>query len=114
MRRTIAHDGARGTRRRPAAGSFHDVTLDCLGVVPDWQPVGEFEWTRVSMGTGDYLPVGGCSAGAHLIESEGPFGLWVWGWGTSATTVFTQNRSYGYPGGMNVRPINDVVIEPAG
>jgi hypothetical protein len=93
-------------------GQFHDVTLDCLGEVGGWTPVGDYEWTRVAMGTGDFLPVAGCSAGAHLIESEGPFGLWVWGWGTPASPM-TVNRSYGYPGGMNVRPINDVV-EPAG
>jgi len=26
--------------------------------------------------------------------------------------MFTANVSYGYPGGMNVTPINDVVIIP--
>jgi len=35
----------------------------------------------------------------------------VWGWGTPLTTTFTANVSYGYPGGMNVAPINNVVIE---
>jgi hypothetical protein len=49
----------------------------------------------------------------------------VWGWGTPATgcvtpvddpvcgtgQVFTANVSYGYPGGMNVAPINSVVIQ---
>ncbi|MBK8718275.1 MAG: IgGFc-binding protein [Deltaproteobacteria bacterium] len=100
-------------RARDAEG-WHDVELDCLGTVDGWEPVGDYEWTRVSMGTGDFQPVAGCAAGAHVIESEGPFGLWVWGWGTPATSVFTQNRSYAYPGGMNVRPINEVVLEPAG
>ncbi|HWB75925.1 MAG TPA: hypothetical protein VG755_13245, partial [Nannocystaceae bacterium] len=95
-------------------GAFADVELDCLGIVDGWQPVGDYEWTRVSMMTGDYQPVGACSTGRHVIESDGPFGLWVWGWGSPATSVFTENRSYGYPGGMNVRSINDVVIDPEG
>jgi len=53
-----------------------------------------------------------------IFKSKGAFGLWVWGWGTPltgdgfGTGVFTQNVSYGYPGGMNVQPINEVVIPP--
>ena len=36
----------------------------------------------------------------------------VWGWGTPNTSPFTANVSYSYPGGMNVQPINTVVIPP--
>ncbi len=93
-------------------GTFRDVELDCLGVVPGWQPVGDYEWTRVDLMTGNFQPVGNCSTGRHEISSEGPFGLWVWGWGTPITNPSTQNVSYGYPAGMNVIPINDVVIPP--
>jgi hypothetical protein len=51
------------------------------------------------------------------MKSDGPFGLWVWGWGTPLTQpngmgIFTENVSYGYPAGMNVQPINQVVIPP--
>jgi hypothetical protein len=53
------------------------------------------------------MPVGNCSTGRHEITSDAPFGLWVWGWGTPLTSeTFTQNVSYGYPGGMNVAPVN--------
>jgi hypothetical protein len=54
----------------------------------------------------------GCDNGRHQISSPSPFGLWVWGWGTPETSSFTANVSYGYPGGMNVQPINTVVIPP--
>lgn len=100
--------------RSAVAGAFAPVELDCLGEVGGWQAVGAYEWTRVDMMTGDYQEVDGCSTGRHTIQSDAPFGLWVWGWGTSETSSTTANRSYGYPGGMNVRPINDVVIEPEG
>ncbi len=93
-------------------GTFRDVNLDCLGVVGGWQPVGDFEWTRVDLMTGNFQPVGGCSTGRHEITSEGPIGLWVWGWGTPLTSQFTANVSYGYPAGMNVIPINNVIIPP--
>jgi hypothetical protein len=33
-------------------------------------------------------------------------------WGSPETKFFTANVSYGYPGGMNVQPINQVVIPP--
>ncbi len=93
-------------------GTFRDVDLDCAGVVGGWQPVGDYEWTRVDLMTGNFEPVGSCSTGRHEISSEGPFGLWVWGWGTPLTSPTTQNVSYGYPAGMNVIPINDVVVPP--
>ena len=98
--------------RAKANGAFKDVNLDCAGVLSGWQPVGDYEWTRVDLITGNFQNVGNCSTGRHSITSDGPFGLWVWGWGTPNTTIFTANVSYGYPGGMNVQPINEVVIPP--
>jgi len=99
-------------RSRDDDGNFHDVDLDCAGLLGGWQPVGDYEWTRVDLITGDFQNVGNCSTGRHEIASDGRFGLWVWGWGTPLTSSFTQNVSYGYPGGMNVQPINTVVIPP--
>lgn len=56
------------------------------------------------------MGVGSCSTGRNEIKSDAPFGLWVWGWGTPTTSTFTQNVSYGYPGGMNVARINTVIF----
>jgi hypothetical protein len=96
--------------RKMKDGMFHDVTLDCAGVLGNWTAVGNLEWTRVDLITGDFQDVGNCSTGAHEAFSDGPFGLWNWGWGTPNTSTFTANVSYGYPGGMNVVPINDVIL----
>ncbi|MBW2459914.1 MAG: IgGFc-binding protein, partial [Deltaproteobacteria bacterium] len=98
--------------RAPHEGEFKDVNLDCAGNLTGWQAVGPYEWTRIDLITGDFQPVGNCSTGRHEMTSEGRFGLWVWGWGTTATSVFTAYVSYGYPGGMNVEPINQVVVPP--
>ncbi len=89
---------------------YADVNLDCAGALSGWQPVGNYEYTRVDLTNGDFQNVGNCSTGAHTITSAGKFGLWVWGWGSPQTASFTSYVSYGYPGGMNVQPINDVVI----
>jgi hypothetical protein len=99
-------------RRQNKSMGFDDVTLDCAGTLSGWQPVGNYEWTRVDLITGNFQNVGNCSTGRHEIKSATPFGLWVWGWGTPKTSQFTANVSYGYPGGMNVQSINKVVIPP--
>jgi len=98
--------------RASVGGSFHDVDLDCAGVVGGWTAVGDYEWTRVDLITGDFQNVGNCSTGRHEISSDAPFGLWVWGWGTPATSTKTSWVSYGYPGGMNVQQINQVFVPP--
>ncbi len=99
-------------RKQNKEMTFDDVTLDCAGVLTGWQPVGEYEWTRIDLISHNFVNQGNCSTGRHEIKSTSPFGLWVWGWGTPETTTFTMNVSYGYPGGMNVQPINTVVIPP--
>jgi hypothetical protein len=93
--------------------TFHDVTLDCLGgPLTGWQPVGTYQWTRFDLIRHDFQNQGNCSTGRHEMKSAGRFGLWVWGWGSPETSTFTANVSYGYPGGMSVQPINQVVIPP--
>jgi hypothetical protein len=82
-------------------GAFSDVTLDCAGALSGWAALGEYEWTRVDLSKGSQ-PVNGCGTGPHEIHSDAPFGIWVWGW--------APVTSYGYPGGMNARPINSVFI----
>ncbi len=98
--------------RVPEDEQFQKVFLDCAGELGDWQTVGDFEYTRVDLSTGDYLPVGNCEPGAHRMWSDGLFGLWVWGWGSPQTTLFSSYVSYGYPGGMNVQHVNDVTLNP--
>jgi len=99
-------------RSKGTDGFFKDVSLDCSGPLTGWQPIGngDYEFARKDLMTGNFAGVGGCSTGRHEIKSDAPFGLWVWGWGTPQTSSFTENVSYGYPGGMNVAPINTVIF----
>lgn len=80
---------------------FQDVTVDCLGVVSGWKPIGSgtFQYAQVDMLRGGN---GACKNGQHTAESKGRFGLVVWGLDTWS--------SYGYPAGGSVAPINDVVV----
>jgi hypothetical protein len=98
--------------RKVKNGKSDDVALDCAGKITGWKKVGDYEMARADLSRGNFQAQGGCNTGRHEIYSNSPFGLWVWGWGTPETTTFTQNVSYGYPGGMNVTPINTVVIPP--
>jgi hypothetical protein len=98
-------------RARGTDNQFHDVNLDCIGALAGWMPIdGNFEYTRQDLSTGNFNGVGNCNNGRHEMKSDAPFGLWVWGWGTPNTSTFTENVSYGYPGGMNVAPINTVIF----
>jgi hypothetical protein len=103
-------------------GTFQDVTLDCVtGPLTGWTAIGKYEWTRVDLTRHNFQNQGNCSTGRHEVKSDGLYGLWVWGWGSAETqggtcqpnaANFTCYVSYGYPGGMNVAPINGVVIPP--
>jgi hypothetical protein len=101
-------------RARSSSGQFSDVTLDCAGVIDGWQAVGDYEFTWVGLVTGDFESVGGCSNGAQHMESEGPFAVTVWGWGSPATggnypdPSFTQWVSYAYPAAAGVLRISEV------
>jgi IgGFc binding protein len=89
-------------------GIFYDVDLRCTGNLSAWQPVGtEYEIAFVSM-VDHWNGQGGCNNGVQEMSSGGPFGVWVWGWGSEDTQ--TGWVSYGYPAGENVLPINDVII----
>ena len=106
-------------------GKRADVMLDCAGTLSGWTPVGAYEWTRVDLQTGNFQDVAGCSNGVHTMTSAAPFGVTVWGWGSSATCQpnascsnpwdpgYSQYVSYAYPAGMSVRPVNNVVVSPA-
>jgi hypothetical protein len=116
----------------PRTGTFSDVFLDCMGMKPiqGWQRLGlqdDFEFSRVDLVRHDFVPQGACDNGRHTIQSAAPFGVTVWGWGSSETGgglvnptgcvlncpppgFYTQYVSYAYPAGFSVTPINKVVV----
>jgi hypothetical protein len=98
-------------RARGRTGQFADVMLDCLGRVDGWQAVTpDYEYARVDLMRGNFAPVGSCSTGKRELRSDAPFGVWLWGWGNGVTAVDTRFVSYGYPGGMSIQQINDVIF----
>jgi hypothetical protein len=102
-------------RGKGSDSKFHDVTLDCAGVLSNWTPIAgtDFEWTHVDLVRGNFQKQGNCDNGLHESKSDSPFGLTVWGWGSAASgTFFSQAVSYGYPAGASVMPINTVVVAP--
>jgi hypothetical protein len=89
---------ARGT------DGFEDVTVECLGVVDGWEPVGsagKYEVSYVDLVRGNQ-PLKDCATSRHVASSQGPFGVVVWGTDWAA--------SYGYPAGGNLTSINEVVV----
>ncbi len=93
------------TRVKGPAG-FKDVKVGCSGTVSGWKPIGssgQYEWAEVEL-VRKAVGVGSCKNGPQVAESEGQFGLVVWGTDTYA--------SYAYPGGGNVGSINTVVVDP--
>jgi hypothetical protein len=90
---------------------FYDVDLKCMGNITNWQPVGtagEYEIAHVKLVDHWNSMAGTCNNGIQEMTSGGPFGVWVWGWGSEDTS--TGWVSYGYPAGEGILPINDVVI----
>ncbi len=100
--------------RRRQDGAFADVTLECAGVLTGWTAIdADHEYTRVDLVTGDFQGVDGCANGRHVISSESPLGVTVWGWGSPASlNLKTTNVSYAYPAGAAIRAINDVKVIP--
>jgi len=94
------------------SGDFEPVELDCAGTLIGWQPLGDLEYTRVDLVTGNFEDVGNCSNGRREMTSEAPFGVTVWGWGTLGIEPSTHDVSYAYPAGASVQVINEVVVPP--
>ncbi|MCA9716488.1 MAG: hypothetical protein H6713_06790 [Myxococcales bacterium] len=90
--------------RAQGENGFEDVEIECLGTVGGWTPVGNdgvYEYAHVDLERGN-TPVGQCGTSRHLAESDGPFGIIVWGTDTYA--------SYGYPAGSDISKINEVIL----
>jgi len=96
-------------RTKDFEGNFADVELDCAGVLDGWQDIGDYQYTRVNLVTGNFMPVDGCLNGSHKISSTVPFGVTVWGWGDFPPY---RSVSYAYPAGAGFQPINEVVVPP--
>ena len=102
--------------RAKNGGAFSDVFLDCHGTTPlsGWQALGtsgDYEYVRVDLVSGNFQKQQGCDNGRHEMHSAAPFGLTVWGWGSSVTAPFSSTYvSYAYPAGASVKPINVVVV----
>jgi hypothetical protein len=92
--------------RVKGAGGFQDVTIDCLGTIGGWQPIGtsgELEFARpdlVRAANG----IGTCKNGRHVAQSAGSFGVIVYGLDTYS--------SYGYPAGGNAATLSGVIVQP--
>jgi hypothetical protein len=104
-------------RKRGEDGKFADVKLDCASApVSGWKPLGDFEFTRIDLVTGDFKPViPGCDNGRQAIASTAPFALTVWGWGSGPVKLngeTTAAVSYGYAAGAGLRKVNDVTLIP--
>ena len=94
------------TRQKASDSTFHDVTVDCLGTVTGWQPVGtsgQYQYVHVDLATAG-AGVGKCNNGLHKAFSDTPFGITVWGYDSAS--------SYAYPAGASVKPINTIVVPP--
>jgi hypothetical protein len=85
---------------------FKDVKIGCLGTVSGWKPVGtsgQYEVTTTDLVRAG-VSVGSCTNGRHVAESDGPFGIVVWG--------LDSYSSYGYPAGGNASTLSTVTVEP--
>jgi hypothetical protein len=91
--------------RRKTANGFAPVELECAGEVTGFAPLGasgeyEYAWVQLTRAfVGEKFAKGSCSYGRQEAHSTGPFSVTVWGIGAYA--------SYGYVGGVGLRPIND-------
>jgi hypothetical protein len=87
--------------------AFEPVTVDCLGEIDGWKPVGEDGHVR-----GDHRRPRARGhrrqrlhqRPSHVAESEGAFGLVVWG--------LDSFSSYAYPAGGSARALTDVIVSP--
>jgi hypothetical protein len=92
--------------RVKGSSGFQDVTIDCLGTLGGWQPVGtsgELEFTRPDL-VRAAKGIGTCNNGRHVAQSTGAFGVIVYGLDTYS--------SYGYPAGGNAATLSGVVVQP--
>lgn len=100
-------------RQKDDQGAFQDVELACMGTIGGWQPLGDYEYTRVTLVTGKFEGQANCANGRQSMKSKAPFATTVWGWGSvtfGPSDIYTAYVSYAYPAGMGTKLINKVEI----
>ncbi|MDF2693415.1 MAG: hypothetical protein K0S65_1798 [Labilithrix sp.] len=95
--------------RKKTAKGFSPVRLACSGEITDWKPLGnrgdyEYAWVQLTRNHATVKRDDGteCGYGLHVAESDGPFGVTVWGVDSYA--------SYGIPGGSGLRPLTNIQV----
>ena len=94
--------------RADDGSGFQDVTIDCVGVVQGFQPLGssgKLQYARVDLnhnGVDALFDGVACGRGRRSATSKGRFGITVWGW--------DQYASYAYPAGASVRPLSSTTV----
>ncbi len=108
--------------REKTAQGFRDVTLACAGNITGWQPVGssgKYEYAHLDLMRHDFVGQNGCDNGTQSAESNGPFTVTVWGWGSAETGgcffdntcegYITMAGSYAYAAGQGVTRVNSFI-----
>lgn len=96
--------------RTKTANGFMPVELECAGELDGWMALGsggryEYTWVTLTKSSQPQkVGAGTCDYGRHVAESNGPFAVTVWGTGSYT--------SYGYVGGVGLRPVNDAPPPP--
>jgi hypothetical protein len=68
---------------------------------------------RIDLVRHNFVGQNGCDNGFHKMDSDAPFGLTVWGWGSAESLPFESRAvSYAYPAGASVQFINPIVVNP--
>lgn len=103
---SLRRSSCRNTCWVKGPSGFDDVTIECLGVVSGWQPVGaddEYQVTTVDLIRAD-IPNGSCANGRQAATSASPFGVVVWG--------LDSYSSYAYPAGGNAAKLTSATVPP--
>jgi hypothetical protein len=98
---TYAHNYVVVVRTDPNA----PVHLDCYDPIPEIRFAavsGDYQIATVILENEGGAADGTCTSGTRRIWSTKPFGIWVYG--------YFADTSYGYPGGMSLEDVNDIII----
>jgi hypothetical protein len=98
---TYAYNYVVVVRSNPLA----QVHLDCFDPIPENRFTavsGDYQIATIILASEAGNQDGSCTSGTRHIWSDSPIGIWVYG--------YFADTSYGYPGGMAMEDVNDVVV----